>query len=82
MVEFRVAPRYRVNKPAIIDYGGDKYPCIVRDISATGAALEVSEQIDILRCAKGFTLVVPEDRLTLLCRVAWQRDYRMGVAFD
>jgi hypothetical protein len=24
-------------KAAKIDYGGDKYPCVVRDISSTGA---------------------------------------------
>ncbi|MGX9425243.1 MULTISPECIES: PilZ domain-containing protein [Bradyrhizobium] len=43
MVETRIAPRYRVNKRAAIDYGGDKYPCTVRDISTTGAALEFAD---------------------------------------
>ena len=82
MVQDRIAPRYRVNKPATIDYGGDKYPCMVRDISSTGAALELSGLAQIVRCAKAFTLLIPEDRLRLSCRVVWQRDYRVGVAFE
>jgi PilZ domain len=82
MVQGRIAPRYRVNKPATIDYGGDKYPCMVRDISSTGAALELSGLAQIVRRAKAFTLLIPEDRLRLSCRVVWQRDYRVGVAFD
>jgi hypothetical protein len=82
MVQDRIAPRYRVNKPATIDYGGDKYPCMVRDISSTGAALELSDLAQIVRRAKVFTLLIPEDRLRLACRVVWQRDYRVGVAFE
>jgi hypothetical protein len=82
MVDTRAAPRIRVNKQAMVYYGGDRYPCRLRDISTTGAALEFSEVINLVRKAKEFTLVLPEDGLTLPCRVVWQRDYRMGVAFD
>lgn len=81
MVEGRIAPRYRVNKQATIDYGGDKYPCTVRDISSTGAALELSDAAALVRHVKAFTLLIPEDRLRLSCRVVWQKDYRMGVTF-
>jgi hypothetical protein len=82
VVHNRIAQRFRVNKPATIDYGGDKYPCMVRDISGTGAALELSDLAQIVRRAKAFTLLIPEDKLVLACRVVWQRDYRMGVAFE
>jgi len=82
MVQARIAVRYRVNKPATINYGGDKYPCTVRDISSTGAAIELSDLAQIVRRAKAFTLLIPEDRLSLSCRVVWQRDYRMGVVFE
>jgi PilZ domain-containing protein len=82
MVEGRIAPRHRVGKQAKIDYGGDKYACIVRDISTTGAALEFPDLINQVRKAKAFTLEIPEDRLTLPCRVVWQSGYRMGVTFD
>ena len=79
MVETRIAPRVKIMKAAKIDYGGDKYPCTVRDISSTGAALEFS---DLLRIPDEFTLVIPEDRLRLPCHVVWRRDYRVGVQFD
>jgi hypothetical protein len=82
MVEDRIAPRHRVNKQAKINYGGDKYACIVRDISTTGAALELPDLISQVLKANAFTLEIPEDRLTLPCRVVWQSGYRMGVTFD
>jgi PilZ domain len=79
MVETRIAPRLRVNKAAKIEYGGDKIACTIRDISVTGAALEIS---GIDRIPTEFTLVVPEDRLKLPCRVVWRREFRIGVAFN
>jgi PilZ domain len=79
MVETRIAPRYRVMKPAKIDHGGDKISCTVRDLSITGAALEISDPIGI---PGQFTLIVPEDGLNLPCRVVWRRDFRIGVTFD
>jgi len=79
VVETRVAPRVRVMKTAKIDYGGDKYPCVVRDISSTGAALEFS---DLIRIPDEFTLIMPDDRLKLSCRVVWRRGYRVGVRFE
>lgn len=79
MVETRVAPRFRVTKPAKIDHGGDKINCVVRDISATGAAIEIS---DVVRIPDHFLLSIPEDRLKLPCRVVWRTRYRIGVTFD
>jgi len=66
-------------KAAKINYGGDKYPCVVRDISSTGAALEFS---DLIRIPDEFTLIMLDERLKLLCRVVWRRDYRVGVRFE
>jgi hypothetical protein len=79
MVETRAAPRYRVTKPAHIVYRGEKIACVVRDLSITGAALEVSDPTLI---PAEFTLVVPEDGLKLSCRVVRRIDFRIGVAFD
>ena len=81
MVETRIAPRHRVDKRAIAEYGGDKYPCIVRDISATGAAIEFPDPVSILPFAKDFHLIIKDDGLKLACRIVWKRDYRMGVTF-
>ena len=66
-------------KAAKIDYGGDKHPCVIRDISSTGAALEFSY---LIRIPDEFTLIMPEDRLTLSCRVVWRSQYRVGVRFE
>jgi PilZ domain len=78
MVETRVAPRYRVVKPAKIEFGCEKIPCTILDLSITGAALQLSYSLPIPATS---TLVVPEDGLRLICNVAWRRDFRMGVAF-
>ena len=43
MVETRVAPRYRVAKPAKIEFGCEKIACTILDLSVTGAALLLSE---------------------------------------
>ena len=79
MVETRAAPRYRVIKPAQIEYGGDRITCTIRDLSITGAALEVSGATVI---PEKFTLVVPEDGLKLPCRVVRRTGFRIGVAFE
>ena len=80
MAKNRVATRYRISKAAQIDHGGDKTPCIIRDLSTTGAALEFSDSCASLPAA--FTLIMPEDKLKLPCRVVWRTGFRMGVAFD
>ena len=82
MVETRIAPRYQVRKPAIAEYGGDKYPRMVRDLSITGAALEFAELVSVIPIRKAFRLIILDDRLKLPCRIVWQRDYRMGVSFE
>ena len=82
MVETRIAPRHRVDRPAIAEYGGDKYPCVVRDLSTSGAAIEFPDRVDLIPIAKAFTLILPDDGLRLACRIVWKRDYRMGVTFD
>ena len=74
MVETRVAPRHRVIKPAEIEFGGYKRVCIIRDLSITGAALEVMDQASI---PKHFNLVVPEDNLKLPCAIVWRRGFRI-----
>jgi hypothetical protein len=80
MVETRIAPRYRVSKPAQIEYGGDKTPCTIRDLSETGAAIELVDPSAALPSA--FILILPDDGLKLPCRVVWRRTFKVGVTFD
>ena len=79
MVETRIAPRYRLSKPATIECGGETIFCTIRDLSLTGAALEVSDQNKI---PATFTLIVPEDGLKLQCDVVRRSGFRIGVAFN
>jgi hypothetical protein len=79
MVETRIAPRYRSLKPGRIECDGGAIDCKIRDLSITGAALEVSSQTGI---PGKFILVVTSDGLHLPCHVVWRRGYRMGAAFD
>ena len=54
MVETRIAPRYRVSKAGTIEsIGGRAINCMVRNLSVTGAAIEVSDQTGI---PEGFAL--------------------------
>jgi hypothetical protein len=84
MVNTRIAPRHRVSKAAKIEFLEDavtsvSVTCVVRDLSLTGAAIEASVRSGI---PERFTLIMPDDGLRLPCRVAWRREYRMGVAFE
>ncbi len=80
MVETRIAPRHRVSKAGTIEFVGSRpVDCVVRNLSLTGAALEISSPV---RIPENFVLVVPDDGLQLACRIVWRKEYRIGVAFD
>jgi hypothetical protein len=79
MVETRIAPRHHVSKAGTIEFVGGTINCVVRNLSVTGAAIEVSSQAGI---PERFILVMPDDGLRLLCHVVRRTEYRIGVAFD
>jgi PilZ domain len=79
MTETRIAPRLRVLKAGHISFGGAAIDCKVRNLSRTGAALEVASQIGV---PDTFMLVMTSDNLTLHCHVVWRKQFRIGVAFD
>ena len=81
MVETRIATRHRVQKAAKIKFGGVAIDCTIRNLSTTGALLEVSNPVPV-RIPTEFILVVPGDGLRLPCAVVWRTEYRMGVHFD
>jgi hypothetical protein len=79
MIETRRNPRYRVLKTGSIEFSGGAIDCTVRNMSTTGAAIEVESQTGI---PEKFTLTVSGDGLHLPCHIVWRKPYRIGVAFD
>jgi hypothetical protein len=80
VIETRVAPRFRVDKLARIESGTLSVACTVRDLSISGARVEVTD-LSTRLIPDTFLLVVPEDDLKLPCRVAWRRTFQIGIAF-
>jgi hypothetical protein len=74
----RAAPRQRVLKPGTIEFNGGAIDCVVRNISQTGAALEVASPMGI---PNEFNLLVSGDHTSRRCQVAWRSEKRIGVAF-
>jgi hypothetical protein len=76
--EDRVASRRRVLKIGAIEFGGTTVPCAVRNLSASGAALEITSP---LWFPDQFTLAVESEGLRKPCRIVWRREKRIGVTF-
>ncbi|QQN63751.1 PilZ domain-containing protein [Bradyrhizobium diazoefficiens] len=79
MGEHRAARRRRILKAGTIEFGGGGIDCTVRNISETGAALEVVTPLFI---PDRFTLYVASDQLKRRCHIVWRREKRLGIAFD
>jgi hypothetical protein len=74
----RAAPRQRTLKAGSIEFSGGTIDCVVRNISATGAALEVASPVGI---PAEFNLMISGNTVRHPCRVVWVKDKRIGVAF-
>lgn len=74
----RAALRHRVLKSGSIEFHGGVIDCLIRNISETGAALEVASPVGI---PETFNLVISGDHSRRACKVAWRKDKRIGVAF-
>ena len=77
--EKRAAPRHRVLKGATIAFGGNGVACTVRNLSSSGAALDLTSGISL---PPSFMLVIEADQFIRRCRPVWSNDRRIGVAFD
>ena len=75
----RAAPRQRVLKSGIIEFNGGTIDCVVRNISETGAALDIASPIGI---PPEFNLLLSGTRTHQRCRVVWRAEKRIGVAFE
>jgi hypothetical protein len=79
MDEHRIATRHRILKAGTISFGGGAIDCTVRNLSETGAALEVVTPLFI---PDRFTLIIQSEHLRRPCHIVWRKERRMGVAFD
>jgi PilZ domain len=75
----RAALRQRVLKTGTIEFSGSTIDCVVRNISETGAALEVATPVGI---PAEFNLMISGNIAKRPCRVVWVKDKRIGVAFS
>jgi PilZ domain len=80
MEEHRKAPRHRTYKAAHIAFVGRAatIDCVVRNLSDTGAILEVASPIGI---PDAFDLVFKGDDPARPCRVTWRKETKIGVEF-
>src|SRR6266851_3287792 len=79
MTNKRTVPRQRVLKAGTIMFGGAGIDCSVRNLSKTGAALEVASVVGV---PTDFSLIIQSDNFNRKCRVVWRKLNRIGVAFD
>jgi hypothetical protein len=77
--EKRAAPRYKVLKGATIAFGGNGVACTVRNLSSSGAALDLTSGVSL---PPSFMLVIEADQFIRRCHPVWSNDRRIGVAFD
>jgi hypothetical protein len=80
MTERRCCPRQRVLKAATIEFnraGG--ISCTVRNLSSTGACVEVASPLGI---PASFDLLITSDHAIHRCRMVWHSEHRIGVSFE
>ncbi len=85
--EQRTGQRQRTLKAGKIMFGGwASIDCVVRNISDSGANLEVESSVGIpdrleLIISKD-DLIISKDSVRRSCRVIWRQAQRIGVMFD
>jgi PilZ domain len=78
MEQKRAALRQRVLKSGTIEFNGGTIDCTVRNVSETGAALEVASPVGI---PAEFNLLISGSHSSRHCQVMWRKEKRIGVVF-
>ncbi|HEV2631397.1 MAG TPA: PilZ domain-containing protein [Pseudolabrys sp.] len=79
MVERRTTPRHRTFKGGSISFtGAAAIECVVRNLSAAGACLEVMSPIGI---PEDFDLIIRPEYKRHHCHLVWRKAQRLGVRF-
>jgi PilZ domain-containing protein len=79
IMERRAVPRNPVLMSGAIEFAGGTISCLIRNISISGASLDVTSPLDV---PERFNLVFKADRTQIACHVIWRQEARIGVAFD
>jgi hypothetical protein len=81
MSEKRLSPRLRsfLSGRILFNGGQSSLDCLIRDISATGARLELSASVTV---PDRFDLYLPHRDETCRVHLRWRRGAQIGVAFD
>jgi len=81
MTDKRTSPRLRsfLKGRVLFNGGQNSLDCLIRDISATGARLELSASVTL---PDRFDLYLPHRDETCKVHIQWRRDTQIGVAFD
>jgi len=79
MDDNRSTQRQNVIKAGTISFDGTEIDCLVRNMSAGGANLEVESQTGV---PSSFDLLIETERSNHHCHVVWRKARRIGVAFD
>lgn len=74
----RKAIRRKVIKTGKIFFGKSREICTIRDMSATGASIEVANAAVV---PDKFTLVLEMESASRLCAAVWRKDRQIGVRF-
>jgi PilZ domain-containing protein len=75
----RIAARHRVLKVGTIEFGASVITCGVRNMSDTGAMLDVATPVGI---PEHFILFVRAEGHRVPCHLVWRKERRIGIAFE
>ena len=78
MEERRKHQRVEINEPAYVSAGGSVMSCVVRNISAEGAAIDVENPAFV---PARFRLVMANGATVHDCNVTWIQKNRIGLTF-
>jgi PilZ domain len=78
MEEKRKHPRTEIHEPAYVSANGSIMSCVVRNISAEGAAIDVENPAFV---PARFRLIMAADSSVHECQIAWIQQKRVGISF-
>ena len=79
MEERRKHPRTEINQPGYVCSSGSVMSCVVRNISAEGAAIDVENPAFVPERVRLVIANEPSD--VRECRIAWIQKNRIGLTF-